>query len=510
VAEFRSLIQWLATDPDRSDLFSRYGRLLEARPEELSPPLNTTSLASHLIIVGKVYRFLTHRWQFYSKDAENKPVDLIKAEVGFPQQIVRTRDMALFTLMSQGVRELANDDRVLVVTFNQILAILGPDEKVEDLLGPLVDAGFGVSWERAKTKVGDLKSTPSALRRERLARLKLELPKIPEAHRPQALTRRLDQIDAEYPHAVLFGSLAERFAPPICDLCQMEQAITSWPDDPQVPGPRENLGPRCYALRQNASRLFKLDRWTEEPAIRVAWIYVGLDLDRLASFLQPLYRKYAEEAGLNPEEIAQIEIRPPLLAEFKKDYQQFLADLAKSVEDHFGSGNLERVGGETEEAANSLLCVRLEAVGQLPSLLSLYLEGIKRYFPVMLQQASAVHMAPVMPIRLAISVSGVKFPFSEHWRIIQEEDANILVNVIGKGQMRAPLASLPILIETGRPGHRTALHNLIEVAKVSEALARVYVEDKERYQEYQPLLERMQPLGMTFTSLLSYAKMLED
>jgi|GEM_PF-3294205 len=515
--ELSSLVRWLATDPDRHELFECYAHLLDARPEELQPPMNVTSLASHLTIVGKIYRFLCQRQQFYTKartvqEIENKEVDLIKAEVTFPQQIVRTRDMTLFALMSQKIRELTRDDRVLVTTFDQVLAILGPDEKVENLFGLLIDAGLKVSWERARTKVGDLKSTPSALRRERLARLKLELaqPEIPEVRRPQVLARRLDQIDAQYPRGVLFGSLAERFSPPICDLCQMEQAIASWPDDLQGPGPRENLGPRCYALRQNASRLLKLDRWTEAPTNRVAWVYVGLDLDRLVAFLRPLYQKYAQDVGWPQEEAAQIEARPPLLLEFQKDYRRFLADFAASVEEHFGSENLEHVGGETGEAANSLLCVRLEAITQLPSLLSLYLEGIKRYFPAMLQESSALNVTLNVPLRLAISVSGVKFPFSEHWRIIQEEHGDILVNVVGKGQMRAPLGSLPILIETGKPSHRSALHNLVEVARVSEALARVYVEDRERYQEYQPLLDRMRPLGMTYASLLSYAKILED
>ena len=523
--ELRSLIQWLTTDPDRDDLFSRCGPLLDLRPEELLPPLNTTSLTSHLTIVGKIYRFLAHRvtrvatpegeaWEFCGKGrtravggAEKWPVDLVKAKIGFPQQIVRTRDMTLFDTMARTVAKLASDDRVLVTTFDQVLAVLGLDEKVDDLFSPLLDAGFIVSWKSAPTTVGNLESTPSGLRQERIGKLKRELDKLPKERRDQVLARRWEEIDGEYPRGTLTGQLADRLPPQICDVCQMEQAITVWPDDPQTPGPRENLGQRCYALRQNASRLFKLDRWTDEPTIRIAWVFIGLDLDCLVSFLWPLYQKYAQEVGWPPEEAAQIEVRPPLLAEFQKDYRRFLADFAARLEEFIGPDNLEHVGGETGEAANTLFCLRLAEVGQIPSLLRVYYETVEHYFPVAVRQVSPINPTPAAPFQISISVSGVKFPFSEHWRIIQEADADILLNIIGKGQVRAPLASVPILMDASRSGNRKALHSLAEVAKVSEALAQVYAEDKG---EYQSLIKQMRPLGMTYDSLLTYAKILED
>lgn len=525
--ELRSLIQWLATDPDRDDLFSRYGPLLDLRPEELRPPLNTTSLTSHLTIVGKIYHFLAQRivrrgeaWEFCGKGRtsvpksakDNWPVSLIKAKIGFPQQIVRTRDMALFDVMARTVAKLASDDRVLVATFDQVFAILGPEEKVEDLFSPLLDAGFTVSCESAPTTVGNLESTPSGLRQERIGKLKRELDKLPKERHDQVLARRWEEIDDKYPHGILTGQLVDRLPPPICDVCQMEPAITIWPDDPQTPGPWENLGQRCYALRQNASRLFKLDRWTDEPTTRIAWVFIGLDLDRLVSFLKPLYQKYAQEVGWPPEEAAQIEVRPPLLAEFQKDYRRFLADFAARVEEFIEPDNLEHVGGETGEAANTLFCLRLAEVGQIPSLLRVYYETITHHFPVAVQPASPTSQTPAMPFQMCISVSGVKFPFSEHWRIIQEAGADVLINIIGKGQLRAPLASVPILVDAGRSGNRKALHNLAEVAKVSEALAQVYAEDKgeDHFQQYQSLIKQMRPLGMTYESLLTYAKILED
>jgi hypothetical protein len=509
--ELSSLIQWLSTDPDRDQLFCRYAYLLDLRPEDLLPPKNATSLASHLTLVGKIYRFLHNRQDFYVakklsvEDTENKPVGLIKAEVTFPQKIVRTRDMSLFALMSEKIQNLAQDDRILLATFDQLLAILSPEEKIEDLFGPLVDAGFRVAWERAETKVNKLEATPLSFRQEWLRHLEQELAKIPENHRGNVRAKRL----AAYPRGILFGPLTERFAPPICDLCQMEAASVSWPDDPQVPGPRENLGPRCHSLRQHAARMFKLDRWTEQQA-RVAWIYIGLDLDQLDAFLRPLYQKHAMDAGWPPEEARLLRVRPSLLIEFQKDYHRFLAEFAGAVQEYFKPDNLERVVDGDTNAANALLCVRLESVSQLSTLLNSYLEGVRHHFPVMLSRTLGIDTVPQAPMRLAVSVSSVKFPFSEHWRIMQEEKADVLLNVMGKGQVRIPLASLPILVETSKPSHRTALHNLIEVAKVSDALARVYMGDKENYSHYRPLLEQMRPFGMTYDNLLTYAKILGD
>lgn len=520
IEDLRALIQWLATDPDRADLFSRFGAILDTRPEELQPPLNTTSLGSHLTIVGKIYHFLDQRvtregeaWEFFGRgrtreaeSAENSwPVDLVEATIGFPQQIVRTRDIGLFDLMARTIQTLSHDDRVLVATFNQLLAMLAPDEKVEDLFRPLLDVGFTVAWERARTMVGQLKATPSDLRRERASELKVGLDRIPEAHRPQVLAKWWDGMDRDYPQGMLTGPLAERFAPPICDVCQMERAITVWPPDPEEAGPKENLGPRCYALRQQASRLFKLDRWTEEPATPIAWVLINLDLDRLVGFLRPLYQKYAQEVGWSQEQVAQIDVRPPLLAEFQKDYHRFLAEFAASLEDYIGVENIEHVGGESGAAANTLLCLRLGELRRVPALLRLYLETVTRYFPVAIQER------PV-PFRLGISIAGVKFPFSEHWRIMQEAHDDVLVNIVGRGQIAAPLGSLPFLITAGQPENRKALHDLARVARMSQALAQVYVDDREEdhYGRYQSLLGQMRPLEMSYESLLTYAKLLED
>ncbi len=522
--ELRSLIQWLSTDPDRESFFQRYGDLLSKRPEELRPPLNATSLHSHLTIVGKIYRFLTARQAFYAgaqaktpESVEHREVDLVRAQIDFPQQIVRTRDMALFALMSQRVQQLATDDRVLVATFHQLLAILSPEETVESLLGPLAEAGYRVSWQKARVRLGSLASVPSELRREKVSKLRQELaglakrPDVPSTAYWRAYEGRWKTIDDAYAQGILVAPLDNHFGR-ICDLCQMEPASRVWPEEPDARGPWENIGERCYRLRKEAApRLYKLDRWTEEPSARVAWVYVGLDLYRLVGFLKPLYQEYARATGSPPELIAQIDVRPPLLAEFQKDYRQFLADFAAAAEEWIGADNLERAGGETGEAANTLFCLRLESAGQIATLLRLYLDGVKSYFPLSLEGATALKPATAQPFRLAVSVSGVKFPFSEHWRTMQEETADVLINVIGRGQVRAPLPSLPILIAAGEPSRRTALHNLAEVAKVSEALAQVYVQnrDEKHYQEYQSLIAGMQPLRMTYESLLTYAKLLE-
>ncbi len=520
--ELRALIEWLSTDPDQHALFQQHGSLLDARPEELKPPLNVTSLASHLTIVGKVYRFLMARAEFYAGttaigDIKDKAVDLVKAKITFPHSIVRTRDMALFDFMSDEMTRLAEDDKVLVSTFDEVLAILGPDEETACVFARLTDAGFRVIFERARVKISDLKSTPSSLRKIEVRKLKSELdslarkPGVPESRREQVYEQRWEEIDREYPKGVLTARLPDRFAPPICDICQMERATRLWPEDPEALGPHENIGDRCYRLRQTAPRLFKLDRWTAEPSARVAWVYVGLDLDRLVEFLEPLYQQYAQDTGLSPELAGQVDVRPPLIAEFQKDYRRFLADFATSVEEWVGTDNVEHVGGEAGEAANTLLCVRLESVAQVPEILTRYLERVRRYFPVMLNQASAAGLTPVQPFRLAVSVSGVKFPFSEHWRIMQADMDDVLINVVGRRPVRAPLASLPILIEAGQSSRRAALHNLAEVAKVSESLAEVYAQNKgeKHYNEYQDLISKMRPLGMTYESLVAYANLLE-
>ncbi len=511
--ELRSLIEWLASDPDAQALSREYGTLLSSRPEQLRPPLNVVSLASHNAIVGRIYRFFTGRvasvqrgesemWSYRNKWTTNQPksaekqwkVLFVKGAVAFPQYTTRTLDLAVFDIVAEQMQNLEKDDRILITTFSQFLGLCADVSEIEDLLKPLVDAGLRVNWQAATTPIIDL--TPVELRKA--AR--------------QAGRRASADDSLAYPRGVAIWPLAERIPPPICDVCQLEPATRRWPDDPSNAGPYEQIGERCYSLRQRGTRLTKLSSWTDEASCRVAWIYVDLHLDRLAAFLQPLLTRYAEQY-LGEKELEQVVVRSPLLLEFQQDYERFLQDWADSVAACAGRENVEHVGGGSGVAGNTLLCLRLGGDVSVSKLLNLYHQAIQKYFPICFAPDLPAECANSIPFRLYLGVSGVKFPFSEHWRTAQEADADLLIQIVGRGSMRAPLPSLPALVQIADIGNRTALHNLAEVAKISEALVGLHIEDREdqeHYRFYTTAMKAVRPFGMSHQDFVMYAKILEE
>jgi len=449
--------------------------------------------------------------------------------MAFPHFITRTRDIAVFDLLTEHMKRLASDDRVLVSTFDQFMAISSSAEDIAELMAPAAADGLIVTWEGARTPIAELKSGPFEIRTRFKAARKADDEKwwrriaeswdnIPEKarhERQEELEERRRALDealaADYPRGIAYHELPQRIVPPICDVCQLEPATRRWPDDPTNAGPFEDIGERCYALRQRAVRLVKLSAWTDEPSCRVMWVYVSVDLGRLVGFLRPLLIRYAKQ-HLNAQQLAEIDVRPPLLLEFQKDYVRFLQNWADALKGYAGEDNIEHVSGSTGLAGNSLLCLRLGDDLAIPELLRLYHQGVQRHFPVCLAPDLPTESANSIPFRLYLGVSGVKFPFSEHWRLAQETDADLLIHIVGQGSMSAPLPSLPALVQMAHPANRTALHNLAEVAGISEALADLHIEnraDGRHYRSYAVAMQAMRPFGMSHNDLIMFARILE-
>lgn len=520
--DLRALLDWLSSGPDRAALWSRYGHLLEARPEELTPPLNVTSLASHLEIVGRIYRFLQKRvsenpdgkgWLFCGRPAvqttksaeKDWTIRLVKGKITFAQQIVRTRDMAVFDALQRAREAMQQQDRLLMTSFDEMILLCDPTEPIEDVFAPIVNAGFAVRWQAAPTAIAALPSTPEVLRRQRLAEIMPQVDTVPLGKRAQNLSGRL----RDYPLGTAIRTPLATIAGDICDLCQMEPAVALWPTNPDMPGPREHLGQACLDVRKTASRCHKLDRWTDEGTSRVAWVLLRLDLGRLADWLLPLYQQHARDCRWPPHLVEQIAVTPPLALEFQKDYQRLIAGFAEAVERSVGGDNIEYVGGTSGEAAHSLFCVRIDAPRDVLSLLRLYQEQMRTLFPVLLQPPLPPHLPS--PIQLAISSAGVKFPFSEHWRLMSEGTDDVIIRMVGSGAVGLPIASLPFLLATDSRTYRSALHNLAEVAHISEGLARLYMDDREQkgHGQYEDWRRRLAPLGLRYESIITFSRLME-
>jgi hypothetical protein len=372
--------------------------------------------------------------------------------------------------------------------------------------------------------------------------------------------------EAEFPQDMVYPlDLPQRFGASICAVCQMEEGTVEWPkqhvldtgqlcaecqvivqEEEWPPDPellcescaaflgdrlregvtKETLGPRCYALRQQGIRLGKLNKWTDEPGSRVVWLKVALDMPLLVKTLEELYSAYVQ--SINPE-LGPVDVRLSLVAEFQRDYETFLRALNTAIVAHFGEGNVEQVFALPESAMpNDLFCVKVGSLRDALCLLKIYQDlmyparagGVRFFCPHQVHKTMpapffpAFAGRPASPIRVAVSCSHARFPFFQHWRLMRVgmERADVYVNVVGKGEITASLEALAPLLLKADFRRKRAFYTLAQIGRVSEQLAKLKMHfrgDRDRW-TYKSLREDLLPLGLSYQSILTLAKIMGD
>ena len=92
------------------------------------------------------------------------------------------------------------------------------------------------------------------------------------------------------------------------------------------------------------------------------------------------------------------------------------------------------------------------------------------------------------------------------------ERADVYVNVVGKGEITASLEALAPLLLKADFRRKRAFHTLAEIGKVSQQLARLKMHfrgDKDHW-TYKSLREDLLPLGLSYQSILTLAKIMGD
>jgi hypothetical protein len=116
------------------------------------------------------------------------------------------------------------------------------------------------------------------------------------------------------------------------------------------------------------------------------------------------------------------------------------------------------------------------------------------------------------PVRIVLSSADARFPFFEHWEIVQKSKSDIHIFLIGRGEAKMPIRALEEVIEKARVGgkrmYSRALHKLASIAGISHKLADIMLKDKQDkdYRKYREIL----PMSMDFQSLLTLAKIMEE
>ena len=491
------LMEFLNTDPSKNESFEKYGDILKKRSEDSALGKNITSLFTHLKLTGQFYRILKSRYEneikaidFSGKDNQ-KIWDMfwefykgwklvtVASKLHFNQKPYRVVDLNIFIKLEQILNEISIKflDNIILRTSDELLMVY-PDWNIEDKLKEILEEeSFWLEIALSKRELNRLEPNPSLIK-----------------DKPYPLRRNI------------YFELEESIEPPICEICQMAKATQIWQaekeelaEDKTEEEGVERLCQACYSIRSMGARLKKLKYWTDEGDAKVAWVKVTLNFDDLIIALENLNKNYLDQLKIEtkPEDI---KIRFSVISEFQSDYDLFIEEYSSTIKEEFNSASVETI-------LSDFHCIKITKNRDILKLLEIYHNLLLKYFPKFVDIGSS-------PLRLTIVGAGSKFPFFEVWRIIEDSDEDINISLIGHGApIKTKNKALEQMLLAEKPYYRkSALHNLAEIARISESLAKLKFKDRsdrKDYSTYRILEENLANL-MDFRSILTFAKLLED
>ena len=473
--KYEMLINYLKNDPEGKSFLITFRRHLLRRAENARKGANITSLYSHSILSGKFFRIL---YKYYYNRIRNIRIDFAKREdvcnrahnilrtlplvivylrIIPTQYIYRVKDLNVFEIIRDILSsfENKNGDHVLYRGFNDVLLIDIPGVNVhKEIVQRVHEYGFYV----------DIHSLYSTFQKDNNRILGIEPRKIARRFkirecRGTASRRECFEDTYRYPQ------LEKQINPPLCDICQLRPATKTWVDEES--GLIEHLCEQCYRVRTySPKRLYKLAEWSEGI---VAWIRVNLDIETLEDALVKLYIKYLLELGIKDanEVVNDIErevgvVSPTLLQEFLWDYDEFVKAIGRKISSLLPEDSVEVID-------NSFYVVRIEKLPTIVSLIEGYNRLLQEHFPRL------VALKEVEPIRFGISISHVKYPFHEHWRLLSSMRRGFLLHAYRRGIVEATYRELNATLRFYRSREvvrrKRVLYRAIEIAEYSKLLA---------------------------------------
>lgn len=456
------MIQFLNADPTWEEAERKYADLLRDRAETARPGLNVTTLLSHSRTVGKLARVLARLdWRTpangeWKGQAEQEGLNksLISAHywVEFPHQPYRSKDMMIFDAVERFLDEVEQGefaDNVLSRFDNQVLAVFETPERMEAFQDAAFSRGLRLRTQSRRQTLGEYRKT------------------------------RLGDFSGEEPRFVSPPNLSEQFHEPICEVCKMARATKNWlTDSPRAEDEdeeigREDLCESCFQMRAAARGLQKLKEWRSGGLV---WVHLSLDVGLLRKSLRTLAREYLEAAPWHGEEsdkqrvIEDLDVSFPVVVDFVEDYKVALKRIHERLEARVGSERVEKLMG-------NLIAVRLSEAPPLDVMFDC-LDVLRDAFPRLCGPGDA---DVAFPIRVAFSVSNVKYPFFQHWRFLQGGESEVSVQLVNSGEARFRMRDSERITQVVRDaacGNASSLHSLAMMAASQPSIAQLALLDK--------------------------------
>lgn len=526
--DLRGLINFLNSSPTWEETLERYSPRLERRAEDGHPGINVTTLLAHTTTVGKLCRVLERaKWEQFDPGhnpsrkairSHSRPPKLIVSHfrVTFRQRPFRARDLGVFARFEQALTKVEErfPDNVLSRFGFECVCAFESEEACQEFREALDEKGFEIE-ERAVTKTLAEYLTPA------------------QADHPETPTSGL-MVVLQAPWRYAYPrELPERINLPICEGCQMASASRHWPKDHLAAMPgwgmktratlmakpwrevkaedldasdreklaewleewgEEDLCDQCFSIRRETQPVSLLKTWNGD----VAYLRLHLDLDCLNTALRWLHIEYLRSLHphLNNEVFERLFVSFPVIVDFVRDFNRFLAEVRRVLAGHFGD--------RMAELDSSLFCIGLNGRGESLDALRLIEERFQVTFPKLLTLPNEFHN----PIGIALSVSNKKHPFFDHWRFLEKPAPDVSIQVIGARSARFRLADLGAILDAVTQPRRAQLHRLASAANVSRALGEVVLREKnDRGDLMLGELSALVPRRLDFNSALTLANL---
>lgn len=247
----------------------------------------------------------------------------------------------------------------------------------------------------------------------------------------------------------------------ICDMCQMAPASIVYPRE-RYPNAavteqvEEFLCEGCLTVRDEADKAKRLATWEEEEDVSVAFFKITLNMGELVNLLKEMFKKEFNLEGVIDEDLGF-----SIIKEFLHDYEKFLKSFKEEVLSH------KDYNEETnhESILPNLFCIKIKKDSEIKPLLHEYVKLFKHqdFFPKFV--IFTEKEKSILPMRLSITTSSVKYPFMEHWQILNNPKEAINVYAIPHTKLEISLGKYICLRDSGIEDKRvsSALHKLAEL-----------------------------------------------
>ena len=523
ISSLKNMFQYIDSCKTYQKFFEDFKENLDMTPEDKNAPSNIVSLHTHLELAGKIFRALKKHSQLQlqnsqyvlihnnqsitsvreacghrdsDKDCGKWVFQLVFCQVKFPQSLSRLQDLNIFKMRTEQVRTFSEDEKtkdyVLFFTDDFMCLFVPKDEElsINELLKPFTDKGLIIDYTEMEAELNLLTSSYERAYRE--------------FHALPQTNRHLKVYEKQ-----LISQLPPEMGPYICDSCQIREGKERIKE--QV---RECLCDICNEIRQDIGKpATEYAKWEG----KAAWIKITLDQDLLKKMLVELFEEYVDNSSLmnNVASGDKTELKNsfrPLAVQmdFVKDYKVLLHDFEEkiyAIKDEAGKPAFTK---ETFlfpiVGYNELGIFKVNSGKNVLSVIGAFIDCMKEIFP-------KCNILDNSPIKLAISIAPVKYPYQEHWHFLSKPKGAIEIK---SSSGRLTLNTLQYRVLWAKIGKANValshfLHRLTEIkaSTDSDTMVQLEIYARNNRNKFSVILELLED-GLTPEQILAFYNLVQE